>query len=161
MITLERGMRHLAWADEAFFTALADRPADALNARVSSNSWTVGQLAMHIVQGAQWYRYCLTGEMWTDLIIPADCAQVTALRAELAVVNGVLCAQVAEPDAVVTFADEDGPSSALRSTILTQAFLHATEHRAQISAALEVGGYGPIVLDDLDLWTFERRDRVT
>jgi len=43
-----------------------------------------------------------------------------------------------------------------RSTILSQAIHHATEHRAQIASALEAKGFTPINLDDLDLWEFEK-----
>jgi uncharacterized damage-inducible protein DinB len=42
-----------------------------------------------------------------------------------------------------------------RSTILSQAIHHATEHRAQLAAALEAKGFNPVNLDDLDLWSFE------
>ena len=42
-----------------------------------------------------------------------------------------------------------------RSTILSQAIHHATEHRAQIASALEAKGFTPIDLDELDLWAFE------
>jgi len=43
-----------------------------------------------------------------------------------------------------------------RSTILSQAIHHATEHRAQIASALEAKGFAPVNLDDLDLWEFEK-----
>ena len=43
----------------------------------------------------------------------------------------------------------------LRSTIITQAVHHATEHRAQLIDALEYKGYKVINLDDIDLWSFE------
>ena len=156
MITLERGLRHLRWADDAFFAALQARPAQVLAASATASSWTVGQLARHIVEGAQWYRYCLTTTPWTDLDLPTDQAGVLALRTELTSVNGVLVTEAAVPDARVTFADEHGEASAWRSTILTQAMLHSIEHRAQIAVALEVCGFDPIVLDDLDLWAYER-----
>ncbi len=42
-----------------------------------------------------------------------------------------------------------------RSTILSQAIHHATEHRAQIASALEAKGFTPVDLDELDLWAFE------
>jgi uncharacterized damage-inducible protein DinB len=42
-----------------------------------------------------------------------------------------------------------------RSTILSQAIHHATEHRAQIASALEAKGFTPVNLDDLDLWSYE------
>jgi uncharacterized damage-inducible protein DinB len=38
---------------------------------------------------------------------------------------------------------------------LSQAIHHATEHRAQISAAIEARGFSPLNLDDLDLWSYE------
>jgi uncharacterized damage-inducible protein DinB len=42
-----------------------------------------------------------------------------------------------------------------RSTIISQAVHHATEHRAQLIDALEFKGYKVINLDDIDLWAFE------
>jgi uncharacterized damage-inducible protein DinB len=42
-----------------------------------------------------------------------------------------------------------------RSSILSQAIHHATEHRAQIASALEAKGFTPVNLDDLDLWSYE------
>jgi uncharacterized damage-inducible protein DinB len=43
-----------------------------------------------------------------------------------------------------------------RSTIVSQAIHHATEHRAQIASALEAKGFTPMSLDDLDLWSYEK-----
>ena len=43
-----------------------------------------------------------------------------------------------------------------RSTILSQAIHHATEHRSQIASALEAKGFTPVNLDDLDLWSYEK-----
>ncbi|NCV77343.1 MAG: hypothetical protein EBW21_06725, partial [Actinobacteria bacterium] len=42
-----------------------------------------------------------------------------------------------------------------RSTIISQAVHHATEHRAQLIDALEFKRYKVINLDDIDLWAFE------
>ncbi len=159
MVTLERPLRHLAWADGRLFAELADLPPAALDARYSSDAWTVGALARHIVGGAEWYRYCLTGAKWTDLSDPRGREDLLALGAYLADLDASLLAQVSLPDQDVEFVDEDGPRTALRSTILTQACLHSTEHRAQIACALEVSGFGPIVLDDYDLWAFESVER--
>jgi uncharacterized damage-inducible protein DinB len=155
MIDLSRGLRHLAWADDRFFAALAAMPPQALAAQVTPGEWTAGRLAMHIVDGAQWYRYCLTGQGWTQLEVPQDPGDVDALRRILVDIDAVLLEQGAEQDGSVVFEDEDGPRSALRSTILTQACLHAAEHRAQIACALAVAGLPSVSLDDLDLWAFE------
>lgn len=159
MIDLSRALRHLGWADDRFFAGLAELPPAALQSRVAAGEWTVGQLAMHIVGGAEWYRHCLTGAPWTDLRIPQDSDGVRALRSHLMTLDAALLLEAAGPDERVEFEDEDGPRSALRSTILTQACLHAAEHRAQIACALQVSGFSAPVLDDLDLWAFEDVER--
>ena len=45
-----------------------------------------------------------------------------------------------------------------RSTILSQAVHHATEHRAQAVAALELRGFDSILLDDYDVWSYQIRN---
>ena len=42
----------------------------------------------------------------------------------------------------------------MRSTIVGQAIHHATEHRAQIAAALATNGIDAIDLDELDVWAY-------
>lgn len=156
---MSRSLRHLAWSDALLFDDLARLPAQALEARYAPDAWTVGHLAMHIVGGAEWYLYCLSGTPWTDLEIPASESDLRALAAHLADLDALLLEQTSLPDEVVEFVDEDGPKSARRSTILAQACLHATEHRAQIACALEVAGFGGVTLDDYDFWAFERHDK--
>ncbi len=156
MLDLARALRHLAWADNNFFAGLESLPAHAFQARYAADHWPVGQLAVHIVGAAEWYRYCLTGTQWTDLREPTQAADIPPLRTYLAELDATLLLQADQPDGLVTFTDEDGPRRALRSTILTQACLHAAEHRAQIACALDAGGFAGPSLDDLDLWAFER-----
>lgn len=155
MIELSRGLRHLGWADGRFFASLASLPPAALEATYAPGAWTVGHLAMHIVGGAEWYRYCLTGASWTDLRIPQSAIDVEALRDHVVDIDATLLAEGGKPDGLVDFEDENGRRSAMRSTILTQACVHATEHRAQIACALQVAGFPALSLDDLDLWAFE------
>ena len=42
-----------------------------------------------------------------------------------------------------------------RSTIISQAIHHATEHRAQAVTALETKGYSSVNLDSFDLWVYQ------
>ena len=156
---MTRSLRHLAWADTRFFDDLAGLPPEALQARYAPDAWTVGHLAMHIVGGAEWYAYCLAGSPWTDLEIPTDADGVRALAHRLADLDALLLEQASLPDEVLEFVDEEGPKSALRSTILAQACLHAAEHRAQVACALDVTGHGGVTLDDYDLWAFEEFER--
>jgi uncharacterized damage-inducible protein DinB len=155
VIDLTRSLRHLAWADVRLFEDLAVLPPEALKSRYAPDAWAVGHLAMHIVGGAEWYAYCLAGTPWTDLQLPESPADLQALARHLAELDSLLLDQAALPDELVEFVDEDGPRSALRSTILAQACLHSAEHRTQIACALEVSGHGGVILDDYDLWAFE------
>lgn len=159
MIGLERGLRHLAWADDQFFAAVAELPSKALAATYSPDSWPVGRLLVHIVEGAEWYRYCLTGVAWAGVTAPRDGTDVDELRSYLSTVNAALLVQASLPDAEVDFAEGDDMKSALRSTILTQAIVHSAEHRAQVACALATRGFAGPSLDDLDLWAFERHER--
>ncbi len=161
MIGLERGLRHLGWADTRFFAGLAELPAEAFSVSYAPDAWSVGRLATHIVGGAEWYRHCLTGAMWTDLQPIADGAQAAQQGAYLAELDALLLEQVALPDDVMTFQDEQGQARALRSTLLTQAIVHATEHRAQIACALAAHGLPGPSLDALDLWAFEAWERTS
>ncbi len=152
---MTRAMRHLAWADERFYTQFATLPEAAMGARYAPDHWSAGHLAAHIIASASWYRYCLTGAPWLDVEWVRTPADLGGLLPELLAMDAVLLQQAALPDEPVTFADEDGPTTVQRSTLLAQACLHAAEHRAQISCALEASGFPSIVLDDLDFWAFE------
>lgn len=159
MIGIERGLRHLAWADDRFFVHLATLPAEAFAVSYAPDAWSVGRLATHIVGAAEWYRYCLTGEHWTDLRPAANSDDARVLHHHLMDLDATLIAQAAGDDARVTFADEGGETSAMRSSLLAQAILHSVEHRAQIACALLVNGFDAPVLDDLDLWAYEAWER--
>ena len=159
MTDMTTALRHLRWADERLFAQLAELPDAALDATYGPANWTVAHLAEHIVGGAEWYRYCLTGVRWSDLVLPRTPADLDALRRHLGAINDVLLAEGSKPDEDIRFEDEDGPRSALRSMLLAQACYHSTEHRTQIACALEVNGIPGITLDDYDLWAFTEVSR--
>ena len=141
----------------------AELPVEAMLARYGQ-SWSVARLAIHIVGGAEWYRYCLTGTPESG-IDPGDVdldtlrAHVLAQREYLAQLDALLLEQADLPDELLTIAEDGRSFTAMRSTILSQACLHGVEHRAQIACALEVSGYTGFALDDIDLWAFESYER--
>jgi uncharacterized damage-inducible protein DinB len=47
----------------------------------------------------------------------------------------------------------------MRSTIITQAIHHATEHRAQAVSALEAKGFKTVNLDHFSVWAHEISER--
>jgi uncharacterized damage-inducible protein DinB len=159
MVDMTRALRHLAWADERFLRQFASLPEAAMGARYAADHWPAGHLAAHVIGSASWYRYCLTGSPWLDTTWVRTPADIGSLVPQLLEIDAVLLEQAAMPDEPVTFDDEDGPRTVMRSTLLGQACLHAAEHRAQISCALEASGFGSIVLDDLDFWAFEAASR--
>lgn len=156
MISIERSLKQAAWADDLLFAAVAQMPEAALAATYATAEWHVGRLLNHIVSGAEWYRYILKGTMWTDLVVPTTSAEVTQLRSQLAGLHAEILIEADKPDELLTFQDEDGPSTAMRSTVITMVAHHSCEHRAQIGAALEIHGFAGLSLDDLDLWAYEK-----
>lgn len=155
MITMERSLKQAAWADDQLYAAVAKMPTEALTATYATAEWHVGRLLNHIVSGAEWYRYILTGTMWTDLVVPTTSSEVSQLRSHLAGLHAEIFAEVSKPDELLTFQDEDGPSTAMRSTVISMVAHHSCEHRAQIGAALEIHGFAGFSLDDLDFWAYE------
>lgn len=153
MITLERALKHMAWADRRLFDDLAAMEPAALSATIGGRA--VADLAMHIVSGAEWYRYLLGGGQWTELARPESVTALLIMRDHLGRVDDYILSALGAPDTVVEFEDENGPGRVMRSTLLTQAAYHAVEHRTQIACALESAGLPTIDLDTYDLWAFE------
>lgn len=156
MISMERSLKQAAWADDLLFKAVAQMPNEALAATYATAEWHVGRLLNHIVSGAEWYRYILNGSMWTDLVVPTTAAEVSQLRSHLASIHAEIRDEVNKADELLTFQDEDGPSTAMRSTVISMVAHHSCEHRAQIGAALEIHGFAGLSLDDLDFWAYEK-----
>lgn len=156
MPTMERSLRHMAWANQCVFAEITKLPWNALGSHLADESWVAGRIAYHIVDGAGWFSHCLGLKQWRPLSIPESMDDMRVLADQLAVFDALMVGAGGLEDAVLEFADEDGPRTALRSTVLAQAVHHATEHRAQLVAALEFRGFPTLVLDDIDLWAFER-----
>ena len=161
MIGIERALRHMAWANARVYAAVSTLPDESLAAYIVNPEWTAGRILQHIVSGSTWYVHCLGIQRYQDVPMPSTMADVRDLAESLARYDAQLRPAAAEDDAVCTFEDEDGEGRALRSTLLTQAVHHATEHRAQLIDALESRGWTSISLDDVDLWAFENWERAS
>ena len=156
MIGMQRALRHMAWANQQVYTAVEGLPWGALGSYVSDPEWVAGRILHHIVDGAVWYVHCLGIERWRPIPIPESMDDIRALAAMLAGFDAQILTAAELDDAVLEYRDEEGAGTVLRSTLLAQAVHHATEHRAQLIAALESRGHRTIALDDIDLWAFER-----
>ena len=155
MITLERMLKHMAWSNQSVLRSLTELPDAALSAYGVNPEWNVGVIVSHIVSAADRYGYRLMGGETTDISQPSSMQEVRELMAHVERFDARLLEAVALEDVriVVKLADRD--FECWRSTILSQAVHHATEHRAQIASALEAQGFAAPDLDEIDLWAYE------
>jgi hypothetical protein len=59
--TLDRLLRHMAWANAQLIARLAEQPDDALKLTAPSNEWSAGRILAHLVNAAGGYAARLEG----------------------------------------------------------------------------------------------------
>ena len=152
--TLDRLLRHMAWANAQLVARLLEQPADALALTAPQNEWSAGRILAHLLNAAQGYGSRMAGAARPpDMEPPTSTTELADLGARLASADATLRAQAPEPDVLIGHRD-DPDRHDLRSTILAQAIHHATEHRAQIAGALATNGNTAIDLDAIDVWEY-------
>ena len=159
-IGLERLLAHMKWANRLTIEHLQTLPDEALKAFATNSEWFVAEIMHHIVEAADNYAYRITNERCD---VPGEkiqeiesVADLELLKVQAEAIDSALqeCSKL--DDIQLEFKNYSGNLvKRWRSTILSQAIHHATEHRAQIASALEAKGYKPVDLDELDLWRFE------
>ena len=161
-IALDRLLAHMAWANQMTIEHLQTLPEESLKAFATNPEWFVGEIAHHIVDSADHYAFRISGK--PALTQPGDpcidevkvIADLARLKEQAAKADAMLLDCVKLEDIQLEFVNAEGDQvKRWRSTILSQAIHHATEHRAQIASALEAKGFTPVNLDDLDLWSYE------
>lgn len=150
--TLDRLLRHMAWANADLVRRLQDQPVEALELIAPRNEWSAGRILAHLVNAAQGYASRMEGvPRPPDVETPTSAADLAELGARLAATDARLRAQATEPDVLISHPVRTSEQD-FRSTILGQSIHHATEHRAQIAGALATNGNDAIDLDAIDLW---------
>lgn len=159
-IGLERLLAHMKWANRLTIEHLQTLPDEALKAFATNSEWFVAEIMHHIVDSADHYVYRIRNEHCN---VPGEkiqevesVADLEFLKVQAEAIDSALqeCAKL--DDIQMEFENYSGKLvKRWRSTILSQAIHHATEHRAQIASALEAKGFKPVDLDELDLWRFE------
>jgi len=161
-VALDRLLLHMAWANQKTLDHLQTLPEDSLKAFATNPEWHVAEIIHHIIDSADHYAFRISGV--PALTQPGDpciddinqISDLVRLKQQAAAVDKHLLECVKLEDEQIEFVNsEDKSVKRWRSTILSQAIHHATEHRAQIASALEVKGFIPMNLDDLDLWSYE------
>ena len=152
--TLDRLLRHMAWANAQVVARLLEQPVDALGLTAPQNEWSAGRILAHLANAAQGYATRMEGvERPAEVETPASSDDLAALGARLAELDARLRKQATEPDVLLRHPIRTDEQDR-RSTILAQSIHHATEHRAQIAGALATNGNNAIDLDAIDLWEF-------
>ena len=161
-------LRHMAWANQQIIGKVSQLPDEALDAYQVNPDWTVREIIRHTAGASTWYVYRLLDRatlseddkaQWkqrlsdTD-IAPARTADIAKVLEKLAISDAELLKASELPEGVVVRELDGKTITRARSTVISQSIHHATEHRAQLVAALESRGFNAINLDDFDLWNF-------
>lgn len=168
---MERILKHMAWANQGIIGKIAELPKEALEAYAVNPEWTVGTIVRHIGSASNWYVWRLLDrdafsedekEYWDARLKDDD--EASPKMQEINYILEVLRDSDARLLEQSRYPDDDVPREFRgeqhvfkRSTIVSQAVHHATEHRAQAVAALELRGFASITLDDFDVWSFQIR----
>ena len=156
MLTTDKLFRHMAWANQQLIVGLMALPDAALGAFVANKDWPVAEILRHIVSAADWYGHRLIGKPETKFSAPRAMQELTEYLELAARFDEELRLAAQAPDAMLEHSNDGRPEVWARSTILSQSIHHATEHRAQLVAALEAKEFNGINLDRMDLWAFSR-----
>lgn len=161
-IGIERLLKHMAWANQETIKHVQTLPEEALKSFATNPEWFVAEILHHIVDSGDHYAFRISGKV--ALTKPGEpciadiekISDLSRLAEQASIVDAALLECAKLDDIQLEFENYSGNLvKRWRSTILSQAIHHATEHRAQLAAALEAQGFKPVNLDDLDLWSYE------
>lgn len=154
-LNLERALKHMSWANQEVYKLIIPLPDEVLNAYATDPDWTVGEILRHIASSSGAYGARLKGIDAEVLVRPKTMQELQVIAKQLLSNDAELLQLASIADEKITITREGQTTHWMRSTIVTQAIHHATEHRAQAISALEAKGYRAVNLDDYDVWAFE------
>jgi uncharacterized damage-inducible protein DinB len=158
-ISLQRALAHMSWANQEIFKLIAELPDEALAAYATDPEFPVREILRHIAAASGGYAYRLDGIENAPMDQPKNMAELREITKTLEVTDARLIKLVELEDKSIEVIRDGKTMNWMRSTIITQAVHHATEHRAQAISALEARGFKAVNLDDFDLWAFEIAQR--
>ena len=158
-ISLQRALAHMSWANQEIFKLIAELPDEALAAYATDPEFPVREILRHIAAASGGYAYRLDGIENEPMDQPKNMAELHEITKTLEVTDARLIKLVELEDKSIEVIRDGKTINWMRSTIITQAVHHATEHRAQAISALEARGFKAVNLDDFDLWAFEIAQR--
>lgn len=164
----EKLLKHMGWANQEIFAKVAELPDEALDAHAVNPEWSAREIIRHIASSATWYGYRLVDKdslsesqksQWQEKldateIPPANMKEMSIILDRIEAADAELLAAARLPEGFMQHTMDGQTVSRARSTIISQAIHHATEHRAQLVSALEAKRFTSINLDDYDLWAY-------
>lgn len=165
---MNKTLRHMAWANQRLIRDLQKLPDEALEAYVVNPEWSVAEILRHICSSASWYAYrlidpvTLTAESRAALeskldeleVAPESMRDLKRFADFASIADRDLLEASHLPEGEVVRESEGKRIVRARSTVISQAVHHATEHRAQLVAALEARNFLGVDLDSMDMWAF-------
>ena len=154
-LSLARALQHMSWANQEVYKLIITLPDEALKAYATDPEWTVGEILRHIASSSGGYGARLKGVDAEVLVRPKTMQELQVIAKQLLSNDEQLLELANVTDEKIAVIREGQTTHWMRSTIVTQAIHHATEHRAQAVCALEARGFKAVNLDDFDVWAYE------
>ena len=154
-LNLERALKHMSWANQEVYKLIAALPDEALDSYATDPDWTVGEILRHIASSSGGYGARLKGMDAEVLVRPTTMQELQIIAKQLLSNDAKLLQLANVADEKIAVIREGKTTHWMRSTIVTQAIHHATEHRAQAVCALKAKGFKAVNLDDYDVWAYE------
>ena len=154
-ISLQRALEHMAWANQEIYKLIAELPDEALDAYATDPEFPVREILRHIASSSGGYGARLKGIDAEVLVRPTTMQELQVIAKQLLSNDAQLLQLANVADEKIAVIREGNITQWMRSTIVTQAIHHATEHRAQAVCALEAKGFKAVNLDDYDVWAYE------
>jgi uncharacterized damage-inducible protein DinB len=154
-LNLERALKHMSWANQEVYKLIIALPDEALDAYATDPEWKVGEILRHIASSSGGYGARLRGVDAEVLVRPTTMQELQVIAKKLLSNDAELLQLANVEDEKIAVTREGKTTHWMRSTIVTQAIHHATEHRAQAVSALEAKGYKAVDLDEYDVWAYE------
>ena len=159
MISLELLAKHMAWANQEIYKEIKKLDPEVLNYYVVDREWTVKTIMVHIVTASYLYSQRLQEKPFSKIEFDIeDTNLIDNLLSALESIDRDLIEQVYKDDKEVTFETSKGERSEKISVILSMMIFHATEHRAQIVAALDKNDERSINLDEYSIFGYLREN---
>ena len=159
MISLELLAKHMAWANQEIYKEIKKLDPEVLNYYVVDREWTVRTIMVHIVTASYLYSQRLQEKPFSKIEFGIeDTNLIDNLLSALESIDRDLIEQVYKDDKEVTFETSKGERSEKISVILSMMIFHATEHRAQIVAALDKNDERSINLDEYSIFGYLREN---